>query len=118
MGLAALMVVCWSVPSGVAVERRWTRSEILAIADAEARRFGYDLEQMSVSFDASNASWRDYLNRASTASFVPFHEVQAKLTERVYWAVYYAGLEEAKGLFLWVFIDRVTGDVIEALPGK
>lgn len=35
----------------VAAERTWMRSEILAIADAEAKRLAIDVEQMSVSSD-------------------------------------------------------------------
>lgn len=41
-----------------AAERQWTRSEILAIADAEAKRLGYDVEPMTVSFELGAPSIR------------------------------------------------------------
>ena len=65
-----------------AAERQWTRSEILAIADAEAKRLGYDVEQMSISFDPHNSLWILY-------QVTPMEE---KLSGHQYWAVAYSNL--------------------------
>ena len=48
-GALAMLGVCQ--PCLAAAERAWTRSDILAIADAEAKRLGYETEQMTLSFD-------------------------------------------------------------------
>ena len=95
----------------------WTRSTILAVADEEATRLGYDIEHMSVSFNTYNSKWRDYL--ASAQNFVPVPKVQEKLKDREYWAVYYAPPKRGmRGGNLWVFLDRETGEIITVGRGQ
>ena len=94
----------------LAAERAWTRSEILTIADAEAKRLGYDLEHLSTSFDVYNSKWEAY--RAAMSIGATARSEQLK--DRTYWAVYY-GMKFATGDGLFVFIDRTTGDVITSL---
>ncbi len=95
----------------------WTRSAILAVADKEAKRLGYEIDKMSVSFDTYNSGWRDYL--ASARNFVPLPEVQEALKDREYWAVYYAPLKRGMlGGDLWVFKDRATAEIITVVRGE
>lgn len=121
------MNVCWKFIGRVAMvlgivlglalaevhaeDKLWTRSAILAIADGEASRLGYDVEKMSVSFNTYNSKWRDHLARAEK-DFVP-------LKDRDYWAVYYAPLKKrTRGADLWIFIDRETDEIITVLRGQ
>ena len=99
-----------------AAQRTWTRSEILATADKEAQRFGYDVEHMSVSFDVYNSQWRDYLKSRADDGGTP--NVEAKLNGREYWAVYYGPMKAQPGGDPWVFLDRDTGSLIETLQGE
>ena len=99
-----------------AAERTWTRSEILAIADKEAQKIGYDIERMGVSLDIYNSIYRDHLKTAERSGAIP--EIEGKLKDRHYWAVYYSPLKEELGGDLFVFIDRGTSEVLGALQGK
>ena len=96
-----------------AEERRWTRSEIFTIADAKAKELGYDIEQMSVSFDTYNSEWNDYLKFLGKTD----RDIDERLNQP-YLAVYYAPLKMMLGGDLWVFIDRNTGEPIYHLAGQ
>ncbi len=78
--LLGFMSLC--VAPGLAAEQDWTRSKILALADAEAQRLGYDIEQMSVSFDVYKSNGRDYLGAATNFETLP--NVQAQWRDRDY----------------------------------
>ena len=117
MKVILLTIAIWLGIVGIgAAERTWTRSEILAIADKEAQRLGYDVEQMSVSFDVYNSQWRDYLKSLEGIGGLP--DVQAKLKDQEYWAVYYSPMKQQLGGDLWTFIDQQTGDIIERVRGE
>ena len=99
----------------MAEERQWTRSEILAITDAKAKELGYDIEQMSVSFDTYNSTWNDYLKHLGKTD----RDIDERLNQP-YLAVYYAPLK-MKMMFggdLWVLIYRNTGELVYYLAGK
>ena len=135
---ASAMVIVFGAARVVAAERTWTRSEILAIADKEARRLGYDVEQMGVSFDAYNAQWGHYVTTyhegvtgfketPEGSKFAPLSDEEMQRTReefskglenREYWAVYYGPLKPMLGGDRWVFIDRKTGDIIKTIGGK
>lgn len=98
-------------------ERVWTRGEILAIADAEAKRLGYDVDHMGVAFDVYNSLWHETAtNRApETASA----DLLRKLEGRRYFAVYYSLMKEPMfGGGLFVFVDRASGDILGTLQDK
>jgi hypothetical protein len=99
-----------------AADRNWSRSEIFAIADNEGQRLGYNIEQMSVSFDIYNSEWRSYLKSLTADGGMP--DVEEKLKGLQYWAVYYAPLKMTFGGDLWVFIDKGTGKIITVIQGK
>ena len=99
-----------------AAERTWTRSEILAIADQEAKKIGYDAEQMGVSLDIYNSTWKDHVKTSERSGAI--QEIEGKLSDRRYWAVYYSPLKEQFGGDLFVFIDRNTREVLGTLRGK
>ena len=101
-------------------ERVWSRSDILSIAGKEAGRLGYDIKQMSVSFDSYNSKWNDYLGTvhgAQPKQGIPL-SVKEKLENREYWAVYYAPLKMMPGGDLWIFVDRQTGEIITTILGQ
>ena len=99
-----------------ATERTWTRSEILAIADKEAQEIGYDIERMGVSLDIYNSTWRDHLKTSERSDAIS--EIEGKLKDRHYWAVYYSPLKEQLGGDVFVFIDRDTGEILGTFQGK
>ena len=100
-----------------AAEKVWTRSAILAIADAEARRLGYNAEYMSVSFDWLNSPWQRYLGSLKGVGGMP--NLEAKLKGQQYIAVYLSAMKERRDHEqLWVFIDRNSGAVIDTIPGE
>ena len=95
-----------------ASERAWTRSEILAIADAEVKHLGSNVEQMTVAIDHQNASWRQSHGKALNQD--------SAIRGRPYWAVFYENLIDPMAPEVVVFIDRETGRVLktEASPWK
>ena len=130
----AVAMVC-GISGALLAERTWTRSEVLAIADKEAKRLGYDTEHMGISFDAYNSQWDDYrrsLRRVqvqdkSTGAFQPLsaeeqekqeHALLQHLENRGYLAVYYGPMERMLGGDLWVFIDRDTGEILKTIRGQ
>ena len=92
-----------------AAERTWTRSEILAIADAEAKRLGFNPESFTVSFNLDNSRWHEYVQGIQNSPGVP--RILQRLKNRAYWAVYYEPMTKWESL--WVFVDRETGEVLE-----
>ncbi|MBI3996844.1 MAG: hypothetical protein HY352_04225 [Candidatus Omnitrophica bacterium] len=113
LAAVALAILC-STPLQAA-ERAWTRSELLTIADEEARRHGVDIEQASVSFDGFNSAWGAYVERRKS---IGLNTAAPELNGRGYWAVYYAPMTPMRGGDLWVMIDKSTGEVIMALEGE
>ena len=113
--LLSVLMGC-SVATVFAAERTWTRSEILAIADKEAQKLGYDIERMGVSLDIDNSTWRDDLKTSEQSGAIP--QIEGKLKDRHYWAVYYSPLEEQLGGDVFVFIDRDTGEILGIVRGK
>ena len=113
--LSALMTA--TAPIVPAAERAWTRSDILAIADAEAKRLGYDIDRMGISFDVYNSRWNEMATN-SAPDAAPA-DLLKRLGGRRYFAVYYSLMKEPmKGGDLFVFIDRSTSEVISTLQGK
>ena len=117
--MAAILITGVVAATAVAAERTWTRSEILAIADAGAKRLGYDVEQMTISFDMSNSLWHAHL-KAVEGIGGPL-DIQKRLSGRWYLALHYSPmrmLQMAKGGDLWVFLDLRSGETIGALQDK
>ena len=105
--LVALFIMSWSSMVAHAVERVWTRSEILAIADAEMRGRGYDVDKMSVAFGLHGLE-----QQCGTGSGVS--------ESGAYWTVYYAPLP-VDGIMsmdadVCIFINRKTGELIVKPP--
>ena len=113
--LGALMLMTAMTPIALTAERAWTRSDILAIADAEAKRLGYDVDHMGVAFDIYNSLWNARAaNRAASAPA----DLLKQLEGRRYFAVYYSLMKEPMiGGDLFVFIDRTTSHVLGVFQG-
>ena len=80
-------------------QRQWTRSEILAIADTEARQRGWDVEHSLVSMDVNGPS--------AYSDNVP------ELKGRMFWGICYTPMHSpAIGGPDCIFVDRVTGAAI------
>lgn len=129
---ATLIVATLCVtPRLLAAERQWTRSEVLALADEEARRSGYDPELTGICLSVYTTGWESYSKslqesahilegREHDARLQAYREkieshrrLMERLNGRQYWAVQYPPLTASrKGLGLYVFIDRETGEVI------
>ncbi|GEM_PF-5796344 len=101
--LAGVLMILLTI-SGVAPaanQRTWTRSEVLAVADAEAKRLGYDVEQMRISINGAD-EWCGHKPESQKG-----------------WSVYYASLNPlTMGGDLCIMIDRETGNVIESYTGE
>lgn len=114
---SVLLLIAASGPVAFAAERVWTRSDILAIADAEAKRLGYDVDHMGVAFDIYNSRWNELVG--STPPETASIGLLKKLDGRRYFAVYYSLMKEPmKGGDLFVFIDRATSEVVGTLQGQ
>ena len=114
ISMAAALLV--ATPSGAAIQERvWTRSQILAITDAEARRQGADPEKMSVSFDAYNSHWTSYKESTARAEKKAMRNDPASLKGHKYIAVYYASLKPVRDGDFYVFIDHETGEVLQSM---
>ena len=132
----ALVTTIVGLAGSVEAERKWTRSDILAIADKEAQGLGYDIERMGVSFDLYNSEWNAYWKTVNEGvqvlepgenKFRPLSEQERQqttdqlmegLSDRNYWTVYYSPLaEDVRDGDLWVFIDCDTGEVVKVLRG-
>jgi len=135
--LAAIAAIAlFSVGLVRAADRPWTRSEILAIADQEAKRLGYNIDTMGVSLDAYNSVWSDHLESEAgvrvldrpSGNFRSLNEEELRemrdellrdLKDREYWAVYYSPLEAGmRDGDAFIFIDLATGEVIKVLRGE
>ena len=116
-------VVSWLVIIGLgiatvsAAERTWTRSEILAIADAKAKEVFGNVEQMSVSVDRQNTEWRQRLLEQHDKEIL--QHITTPLAKREYWALHYTPLTGSEYDFsVWIFVDRFTGEVITTIVQK
>ena len=102
----AMTVLIVGVTSAFATDRTWTRSEILAIADKEARKSGYDVEKMSVKLGSFGLE--EWCGKGPGGP-----------NNRKHWTVYYGSLNEMMlGGDLCVFIDRETGEVLGTFQGE
>ncbi len=114
------MVISFAINAGMtpvlAEGRTWTRSEILAVSDAEAIRLNYNVEQKSVSFHKDNAEWWEYLKQAE-AQDSSYGKIRDAVKNRDFLAVRYDDLgTPTLGGELWVLIDRETGQVFNTIP--
>ncbi len=129
MGLTAVIVIGLLIfgVAAAASERTWTRSEILAIADKEAKWLGYNVERDSVSFHKDSEEFWNWLKSMevleeegydfSKTGGGSWKEVRAALSNRKFWAVHYDDLGmPTHGGSLWVLIDRDTGEPINTIP--
>ena len=113
--LGALMIMTAMTPIALAAERAWTRSEILAIADQEAQRVGYNVENLGVSVDFYNSLWTRYIETVKESfKGEVIRQIEARLNGRSGWVVSYRSPlgAAAKTFGLFVFIDRDSGEVI------
>ena len=114
MVAASLSMLC-AATSVITAARALTRSEVLAIADEEAQRAGYNIEQWGVSVDAYNSMWTRYAEAVKTSSKSDIiRQIEARLNGRSIWAVSYRSplSYAAKTAGLFVFIDQNSGEVI------
>ena len=95
----AFIAVILNTAMACAAERMWTRSEILTVADKEAQRLGYNVEQMSVSF-----GW--------------YKVDEWCQSDDTTWAILYRPLTLSLGGDLCIVIDRESGKVISTKTGE
>ncbi len=97
--LLSVLMSC-SLVTVFAVERTWTRSELLTIADNEVRRLRNDHEAMSISFGSAEVDgWC--------------------LSDLRIWAIHYRSLNPlTTGGDFCIVIDRETGNVVETKVGE
>lgn len=86
--------------------------QVKKVADQEAGRLGYDIQNMDVQMDKENSQWKKY------STIIPHPDLEPKLKGRDFIAVYYSSKTQTLGGDLWVFVDRKIGKVITVLRGK
>jgi hypothetical protein len=90
----------------------------IELARTEAHRLGLDTTDMSFGADETNTRWRSY--RPYTPDLDEFRQLDAKLYNRQFFAVYGAPNPRAGGAVfggdIFVFIDRDSGNIIAVLP--
>ncbi len=107
--MALMAAISLSATSALAAERRWMRSEILGVADAEAVRRGYAPEEIPVSLSSSEmGNFIDAPNSCLKAA-----------NGRRFWIAHYVPLKPHATLKeLWVCVDRETGSVLHIAEGE
>ncbi len=90
----------------------------IEVARMEARRLGYDLDNMDLEYDEANSAWNGYCSYLKRS---PMHEntkiwlrdLSSKLSKRKYRAIYFLPQNNLmQGDSLFVFVDAKTGDVL------
>ena len=114
--LLAFAIGC-GVATAATEDRVWTRSEILEIADREARRLGYEPEQKTVHI-FKDSGWWEYVTAIKLQDY-DYEAIKPELEHQALWAIRYDDLNEPTlGGPMWIFIDRQTGQIVKALPAS
>lgn len=91
-----------------------TQEEIIQIANKKRISEGTSIGKSNVYYDIGNKKWEKRLSslkKTSPEYARRFHVLEG----RDYQAVYYSYKKIAPGGILWVFVDRLTGEVITIL---
>jgi hypothetical protein len=87
------------------------------VADQEAVKLGYDINNMGVELDVANSQWKKY-----SAMQRGLPENISKISGKDFIAVYYFPIPSPDKVMLggdlWVFLNRGSGEVITVLRGK
>ena|SRR3989338_2810325 len=94
------------------------KKEIIEVANKKAEELGYTLKAMIIIMDEDNAVWNDYISKGSFFESEYGKNLDKKLRDRKYWAVYYKPKRIQLGGDLFVFIDRDTKKVTTVLQGQ
>ncbi len=86
-----------------------SKAEVIRIADRAVRALRIDVTRLKSFIDDDNSIWQRYPVPPEYAA------VAAKLKGRVYWAVYYRPEPTRFGGEIFVFVDRITGEVIDTM---
>jgi len=112
---------------GCRSEDRISRTEAITIAQAEARRLGYNFDPMAIEADEGNIGWQAFIHalekddpRALKDPHVA--AIMEKLQNRTYWAVGLSarpspGFNVFDGT-VWIFVDAGSGAVIGQLGNR
>ena len=87
----------------------------IEIANKEAKKLGYSIEDMKVKATHYNTPLNEYLSDSEEDYYV---ERRNKLKNKGYWTIYYYNPKFKKGGDLCIFIDSSNGDVITYIRGK
>jgi len=98
-----------------------SREQIIEIANAAARDYGWDPGSCTVVFDEGNSAWKSKLSDIQSAlASIPLPERETVglppmpwLEGHDYQVVQYVRRAFGTGADLWVFVDRDTGEVLK-----
>ena len=91
---------------------------IVKIANETAKKMGYNLSDVTVVIDKDNSAWNNHISKGALVNSEYGQDVEKKLHDRKYWAVYYQPKRTQFGGDLFVFIDKETKKVITVLRGQ
>jgi hypothetical protein len=99
-------------------EHTLSKEQIIAIANVEARRHGWNPERWVTIYDRENAEWESVLSlfRAPPPPIKPVPP-PAQLEGRDYQVVIYRRQDVALSGDLFILVDRNTGEVLYVLHG-
>lgn len=93
-----------------------SKKEVMEIANKEVARLKYNIEEMKIETDEENSHWKWYISK--TKLIEKNQELETKLKNRNFWAIYYEPKKNQLGGDLFIFIDKNTGEVIGLLMGQ
>jgi len=116
--------------NGVWAATELSKDKIIEIAKAKALAWKFNLDTMTITYDDGNMKLKKFLMREGisqhnkqTDKWIPVEGTtperwRPKLKNRDFQTVYFAPKQQMKGGDFWVFVDRNTGEVIDAVGGR
>jgi len=104
-------VLFFTCPCVMAGQREMSKEEILAIATAEVKAKGVNIEGAEVVYDEGNRLWAEAIGKMTVADDSPNFGILKKGFLQNYRTIYFDFKEPLKDI--WVFIDKDTGEVLE-----
>ena len=107
-----------------------SKEKIIEIAKSKAAELGYSLDSMEVTYDEGNEMLKKHLRQAGVSEYnretkdwkpvegTTPEQAHPEVKNRNYQAVYFGPKKMQLGGDLWVYVDRETGEVINAIGGK
>lgn len=111
-----LMLALFSSIARAVEKKDFTQDEIVAIATAEVKAKGFQLDEVQIIYDDGNKLWDEQIGKITELSDSPNFGIFKKGFMSNYKTVYFDFIDPLPDL--WVFIDKDTGEVLEVYQMK